>query len=186
MIRSRCQESSRVQISTFLAVHVAEHLAAVVDQAVVAQVRGQVAQRAADVAGDQLHQLPRRLRVALHLKLLAQEDHRHVGVVQEVLHVVGRARKILHLGLQLGVHGGKLFVERLHFLLGGFQFLVGALQLFVRRLELFVRALEFLVGGFQLLDCGLQRLLDVTQFLFEFINAARDDLLLLAFLDRPA
>ena len=87
---------------------------------------------------------------------MVHEHRADAAAGEQVVHVVVRPQEVGHLGLQLGVDGGQLLVDRLQFFLGGFQFLVGGLQLFVDGLHFLVRRLEFFGGGLQFLVGALE------------------------------
>lgn len=71
--------------------------------------------------------------------------------IEQVLHVVVRARQLVHFYLLLDVDGLQFLVERLHFLLRGGQLLVGGLQFLVGGFQLLLRGLHLLLGDLHLL-----------------------------------
>src|SRR6202044_473504 len=81
------------------------------------------------------------------------------GAVGQVLQVPITAVELLHLRGQLGIDGVQFFVDRLHFLAGGFQLLVCRLQLLVpdwsSSLEL--RSSSSAVACCSAMDCSRSR-----------------------------
>ena len=145
-----------------------QHLLGVLDQPVVFQIRGEVADRPSHVAGNQVDDLRRLGSEPLDAEVVVQEDRGDLGAVQQVLHVAVGLRQFLDLRLQLGVDRLHFFVERLQFLLGTGHFFVGALQFLVVRLQLLIGGAEFLLGGLHFFDGGLKALARAAEFFLHF------------------
>ena len=71
-----------------------------------------------NVRGDQVEQLPGLLGVAFDLEFVIRKDRGDRNAVQQVLHVIGGPRQLLHLGLQFGVDRAEFLVQRLQLLPG--------------------------------------------------------------------
>ena len=140
-----------------------QHFPRVLGQFRVEQVGGDIGDRPAHVAGDQLMILVvwlvnRRTRSSLSRNRVAMSV-----LSSRFFMSLLRPGQIVHLGLQLGVdrlqflvHGLHLFLGGGQFLVGGLQFLVGGLQFLVGGFEFFLRGLHLFAGGLQLL-AGLLR-----------------------------
>ena len=155
-------------------------------QVVVGEPRDEVADRPADIRGDQVEHARGGRREQLDPKAGVQEYGGDVGRVEEIGHVVTGRLHLLDFVMELAVDGAQLLVEGLQLLLGGLQLLVGGLELLVHRHDFFVRRFEFLVGTLHLLDGALQVIARGLQLLLELAQQLRLCCLGVAFVLRPA
>ncbi len=102
---------------------------------------------------------------------IEHQDGKLQGVIQ-VRVLLGQARQLPGLDVELLVQADQFLIGGLEFLVGGLQFLVGRLQFLVRGLRLLVQRLHLLVGGRHFLDQGLQMLARGQQFILERIALA--------------
>ncbi len=89
----------------------------VISQFGVEQSRGDIGDRPPYVAGDQLGDLARLAGEAPHAQTVIQKQRGDVGAVQQILHVVVRAREFIQSGLQFLVDRVQFFVHGLHLFL---------------------------------------------------------------------
>ena len=148
-----------------------EHGARVGQQRAVGRKRGQVRQRAADIAGNEVEQRFGRRREQADVQVHVEEDRRDIGAVQHILQIVGGGPLAVERFLELAVERGQFLVERLQFLLRGEQLLIGRLEFLVDRQRLLVDRLLLLARDLQIADGALQFRSRRLQLLFEFGDA---------------
>src|SRR5215475_1413023 len=102
---------------------VGQHFPGVQDQFVIFELMGEITDRPTFVVWRDAEQIGRPLGEALYAQSGIEKQRAEIGRCQKVLQVAVSARNRLQLQLQLGVDGLQLLVDRLKFLLAGFQFL---------------------------------------------------------------
>src|SRR5205807_9364388 len=132
----------------------------------------QLAQRSADVGGQNIKGAPRRRRCALHRQRIVHHHDRHLNAGQQIVQFVGQLHHLEVSIAQLFVQRGQLFVGRLQFFLRRLEFFVGRLQFFIARLNFFVGRLQFFIGRVLLFEDGLQRLFGCGQFATQLSHVA--------------
>ena len=78
---------------------------------------GEMADRAANIGGENADNRVDRRREPADLKPAVEEDRRDVGAGQQIAQIVGRRLELLDLALELIVDGVQLLVQRLQLLL---------------------------------------------------------------------
>ena len=104
---------------------VGQHRLRVMDQGLVFQPVREIGDRPALVARGDAEQLGHLLREPLDAQARVEKQGPEIGRRHQVLQVAMRARDQFELPLQLAVHGLQLFIDRLQFLLAGFELLGG-------------------------------------------------------------
>ena len=130
-----------------------------------------VAQGAAEVAGDQRVELQHFAGEALDAQMVVEQQGADADVVEQVLDVVLQAAHLFEAAVQLGIHRNGFFVQGLQLLFRGFQLFVRRLQFFVGGLQFLVGRFEFFVGGLLFLDGGLQVLTRVGELALQVFDA---------------
>ncbi|MDR8749283.1 hypothetical protein FEP95_03105 [Burkholderia multivorans] len=128
---------------------------------------GNVKQRAAEIAVDQVEDRGRVRREALDADFLVDENGRDLARRDDVVKIVVGLGGVLDPRLHLGVRGRQLLVHRLQLFLAAFEFLAGRAQLLVDRLQFLVRRLQLLDRRLILLDDRRELLAAVLQFVLE-------------------
>lgn len=121
-----------------------------------AEVELDVAERPADVGGDEVEELSRPRCEAPDAEVLPQHDDGHLDAADEVDQIIVELVQLQVAVLQLVIDRSQLLVARLDLLLGRLELFVDALELLVGRLHLLIGGLQLFVGGLLLLDHRLE------------------------------
>ena len=147
-----------------------DHALQVVEEVGIAQIRGDVGERAAQIGSQQVEHDSRGRCEQLHPQAAIEEDRADIAGVDQVLKVVVREPELFDLDLELLVDRRQLLVDRLQLFLAGLELLCRRAQLLVHRLELFVRRLGLFDLGLVLLDGDAQLLAQPADLLFELLR----------------
>ena len=138
---------------------VPDHLLGVGHESFVIEVARDVGDWPAHIRRNKIEDLLRARREPMDAQLAIKKNGADIGRRHQVVEVGIRPAQLFDVVLELVVDGGKLFVDRLQFLLARLQLFRRGTQLLVHRLELFVGGLQLFVGRFVLLDRGVELLL---------------------------
>src|SRR5262245_8223889 len=150
----------------------AEYLLDVLRKRGIVEIVGDIGQRPATVAGNEIEDAGHGWREAAKDQLAVEKDGGDLRAFIQVLEVGIGAIEFVDLDGQLVIDGLQLLVDRLQLLLRRFQLLVGRLQLLVDRGHLLVTGFELFDRGLVLLRHRLQPLARLAQLALEMLEVA--------------
>jgi hypothetical protein len=148
-----------------------EHRVRVVGELRIVEPAREVADRPADVGGDQVEELDRRRSEERDPQRPVEKERRDRARRHQVLQVGVGSAQLVDLALQLLVDGGQLLVDRLQLLAAGLELLGRRAQLLVHRLQLFVARLQLLRRDVALLGRVAQVPLQLVDLLLQHVDA---------------